>query len=283
MKHLNKVMLRAGMVMLAVVALASCKNDKLTVTGNLTNTSDTLLVYTSDEAPDTIAVKDGKFTYQMTVDKVSRLYIVRPETAAIVLLAVPGEKAEVSGDMMGDYTITGSKFFQDFDAQQKMLKDATQDNVVELIMNHVKENPTSEAALSLISIVALFCVMNTLLILGVQKTAEVGLLRSLGFGRGKIMAVFMIHGLIQCTAGIVLGLLASWAVLSNLQSIVNFLGRLGLQVFPEAVYGLSEIPHRIVASDVLWTVASVFAFGLLASWIPAMIAAGKDPVKALNE
>ena len=164
------------------------------------------------------------------------------------------------------------------------LKAATwQENDSELFSALAVEKNMTAILLSLISIVALFCVMNTLLILGVQKTAEVGLLRSLGFGRGKIMAVFMIHGLIQCTAGIVLGLLASWAVLSNLQSIVNFLGRLGLQVFPEAVYGLSEIPHRIVASDVLWTVASVFAFGLLASWIPAMIAAGKDPVKALNE
>ena len=80
------------------------------------------------------------------------LYIVRPETAAIVLLAVPGEKAEISGDMLEDYTITGSKFFQDFEEQQKMLKDATQDNVVELIMSHAKENPNSEAALSLITI-----------------------------------------------------------------------------------------------------------------------------------
>ena len=158
-----------------------------------------------------------------------------------------------------------------------------QDNDSELFNALAVEKNMTAILLSLISIVALFCVMNTLLILGVQKTAEVGLLRSLGFSRFKIMLVFMIHGLIQCTAGIALGLLASWAVLSNLQSIVNFLGRLGLQVFPEAVYGLSEIPHRIVASDVLWTVASVFVFGLLASWIPAMIAAGKDPVKALNE
>ena len=134
-------MQRAGLLTLAVAALASCKNDKLTVTGNLTNTGDTLLVFKADEAPDTITVKEGKFTYQTKVE------------AAIVLPAVPGEKAEVSGDMMGDYTITGSKFFKDFDAQQKMLKDATQDNVVELIMNHVKENPNSEAALSLISIV----------------------------------------------------------------------------------------------------------------------------------
>ncbi|MGN0855372.1 MAG: ABC transporter permease [Kiritimatiellia bacterium] len=146
----------------------------------------------------------------------------------------------------------------------------------------VEKNMTA-VLLSLISLVALFCVMNTLLVLTVQKTPEIGLLKALGFGRLRIMSVFVIHGLIQCTAGVVLGLLASWAVLANLQGIVNLLGRLGMQVFPEAIYGLAEIPHRIIFSDVVWTVASVFVFGLIASLIPASLAAAKDPVKALNE
>ena len=146
----------------------------------------------------------------------------------------------------------------------------------------VEKNMTA-ILLSLISLVALFCVMNTLLVLTVQKTPEIGLLKALGFGRLRIMSVFLIHGLIQCTAGVVCGLLVSWAVLSNLQGIVAFLHRLGMEVFPEAIYGLSEIPHRIVVSDVVWTVASVFLFGLVASLIPAALAAAKDPVKALNE
>lgn len=146
----------------------------------------------------------------------------------------------------------------------------------------VEKNMTA-VLMSLISLVALFCVMNTLLVLTVQKTPEIGLLKALGFSRLRIMAVFMIHGLIQCAAGVVCGLLASWAVLSNLQSIVAFLARLGMQVFPEAIYGLNEIPHRIVASDVVWTVVSVFLFGIVAALIPASIAAAKDPVRALNE
>ena len=75
--------------------------------------------------------------------------------------------------------------------------------------------------LSLISLVAVFCVMNTLLVLTVQKTPEIGLLKAIGFRRFEIMKVFMVHGMIQCGAGIVLGLCASWAVLANLQNIVE--------------------------------------------------------------
>ncbi len=146
----------------------------------------------------------------------------------------------------------------------------------------VETNMTA-VLLLLISLVALFCVMNTLLVLTVQKTPEIGLLKALGFGRLKIMGVFLVHGLIQCTTGVVLGLLASWAVLSNLQRIVEFLAACGMEVFPAAIYKLDEIPHRLVPSDVVFTVVIIYIFGLLASLVPALIAASKDPVKALNE
>ena len=136
--------------------------------------------------------------------------------------------------------------------------------------------------LLLVSVVALFCVMNTLLVIAVQKTPEIGLLRALGFGRAKISLVFLVHGLAQCTAGVVLGLLASWGILSNLQRIVDWLGHLGVAVFPPDIYHLSEIPHRVVPADVVYAVAAIYAFGLLASLVPALVAASKDPVKALN-
>jgi lipoprotein-releasing system permease protein len=117
----------------------------------------------------------------------------------------------------------------------------------------------------------------------VQKTPEIGLLKALGFKRHKIMAVFLVHGMIQCTIGVALGLLVSWAVLSNLQNIVEYLARMGVEVFPASVYGLAAIPHRIIVSDIFWVVGSVFVFGLLASLIPSLAAASKDPVKALHQ
>lgn len=146
----------------------------------------------------------------------------------------------------------------------------------------VEKNMTA-LLLMLISLVAVFCVMNTLLVLTVQKTPEVGLLKALGFTKRQIMSVFLVHGLIQCSAGVVMGLLASWAVLANLQRIVEWLASCGLEVFPASVYGLAAIPHRLVVADIFWTCGLVFVFGLLASLLPALVAASKDPVKALNE
>ena len=145
----------------------------------------------------------------------------------------------------------------------------------------VEKNMTA-LLLSLISLVAVFCVMNTLLVLTVQKTPEIGLLKAIGFRRMEIMKVFMVHGMIQCGIGIILGLLASWAILANLQNIVEWLARMGVEVFPASVYGLSAIPHRLIVSDIFWVVGLVLVFGFLASFVPAMIASLKDPVRALN-
>ena len=136
--------------------------------------------------------------------------------------------------------------------------------------------------LMLITVVALFCVMNTLLVLTVQKTSEVGLLKALGFSKLKIMGVFVVHGLVQVTVGTVLGLAAAYAVLRNLQNLVEQLAHFGVQVFPKAVYGLDAIPYRLVAADVIWVVVIVYVFGLLASLIPAFLAASKNPVEALK-
>ena len=146
----------------------------------------------------------------------------------------------------------------------------------------VEKNMTA-LLLMLITVVAIFCVMNTLLVLTVQKTPEIGLMKALGFPKGKIMGAFVVHGLIQCTAGTVLGLAAAYAVLKNLQNLVEQLARFGIEVFPKSVYGLDSIPYRLVTSDVVWVVVIVFVFGLLASMIPAFLAASKDPVAALNK
>ena len=146
----------------------------------------------------------------------------------------------------------------------------------------VEKNMTA-LLLMLITVVALFCVMNTLLVLTVQKTPEIGLLKALRFPKRRIMAVFMVHGLVQCTTGVILGLLAAWGVLANLQSLVEQLAHFGVEVFPKAVYGLDSIPYRLVAADVIWVVAIVYVFGLLASFIPALLAACKNPVEALGK
>ena len=137
--------------------------------------------------------------------------------------------------------------------------------------------------LVVISIVAVFCVVNTLIVVTLKKTREIGLLKALGFSGAKIVAVFVVMGQIQCVAGTILGALCGWGFLHRLNDIVGFLARHGRNVFPKEIYMFSDMPWKIVPEDLALTVVSVHVFCLLASLVPAWRAARMDPVVALRQ
>ncbi len=132
------------------------------------------------------------------------------------------------------------------------------------------------------TIVAMFCVTVTLIVATVQKRSEIGLLKALGFSSGKIMNTFLVYGWILCVTGTVLGVAAAYAILHNLQNIVELLARLGVDVFPKSVYGLDQIPWRVLPSEVVGVAVAVVVFSTLSGIVPALIAARKDPVEALR-
>ena len=132
------------------------------------------------------------------------------------------------------------------------------------------------------TIVAMFCVTVTLIVATVQKRSEIGLLKALGFSSGQIMNTFLVYGWILCVTGTVLGVAAAYAILHNLQNIVELLARLGVDVFPKSVYGLEQIPWRVLPSEVAGVAIAVIVFSTLAGIVPALIAARKDPVEALR-
>jgi lipoprotein-releasing system permease protein len=136
--------------------------------------------------------------------------------------------------------------------------------------------------LTFITVVAIFCVTNTLIVITVQKTHEIGLLKALGFSPGKIMAAFVWHGWIQCLIGMAAGIGVGLLVLHNLQNIVDALNTMNIRVFPKEIYGLSEIPWRTSAREIFRIAGFVMVFCTAASFLPAYRAARLDPVEALR-
>jgi len=137
--------------------------------------------------------------------------------------------------------------------------------------------------LMFITVVAIFCVTNTLIVLTVQKTDEIGLLKALGFSSRQVMGAFVFHGWIQCLIGTALGIGTALLILKNLHVLVAFLARLGVEVFPKSVYGLAEIPWRVIPGEVVSVAVSVILFCTVASFLPAWRASRMDPVTALRK
>ena len=133
-----------------------------------------------------------------------------------------------------------------------------------------------------ITIVAIFCVTNTLIVITVHKTNEIGLLKALGFSSWQIMGAFVWHGWIQCLVGTAAGVAAGLLVLVNLPAIVRVLGKLNVEVFPKGIYGLDSIPWSTSPVEIARVALFVMVFCTLSSLLPARRAARLDPVEALR-
>ena len=134
-----------------------------------------------------------------------------------------------------------------------------------------------------ITIVAAFGITNTLITVTVQKTREIGLLRSLGFSAGSIMRVFFWQGWIEGVLGTTLGIATGLIVLKYRNDLLHFLNdRCGMQLLPEELYHLAELPSHTQVGDVALVAVSVLVICTLAAVIPAWQAAKLDPVRALR-
>ena len=135
-----------------------------------------------------------------------------------------------------------------------------------------------------IILVAAFSTMNTMITVTVQKRHEIGVMKALGARVSQIVGVFIGQGLIVGLIGSVSGLAAGSLVLYNRNSIRDVLAqRLGLEIFPEEMYGVAEIPAQIVPSDIAIICFGAFVLCTLAALPPAYMVARLDPAKALRD
>jgi lipoprotein-releasing system permease protein len=134
-----------------------------------------------------------------------------------------------------------------------------------------------------ISVVAAFCVMNTLITVTVMKTREIGIMKALGATVAQIVWVFLGQGMVVGIFGTVTGFGLGIALVQWRNEFRDFLSHiLHRQVFPATVYEFSKIPAEIVPGDIALICAVAFVFCSLAALLPAWFAARLDPVTALR-
>lgn len=129
--------------------------------------------------------------------------------------------------------------------------------------------------LGLITLVAAFNIVGTLLMIIIEKTSAVGTLKSLGASSSQITAIFVRMGIILSLTGIALGNFLAFS-LSVIQLNFNIIS------LPSDVYFLTEVPIDLNPLYYLMVSAIAFVICLLASWIPSRIAARVNPVTALR-
>ena len=129
--------------------------------------------------------------------------------------------------------------------------------------------------LALISIVAVFNIIGTLLMIILEKTKAIGTLKSLGATKKQIIGIFVYQGAFLATLGIFIGNIIA-LVLTYLQLEFNLIS------IPSSVYFMSAIP--ILLKPEVFGIISIITFvlSIVVSIIPSYIASKIDPVTALR-
>ncbi len=129
--------------------------------------------------------------------------------------------------------------------------------------------------LTLIIVVAAFNIVSTLVMVVVDRTREIGVLKSMGMTDRSILRVFVLQGLwigvIGTALGTALGLFLAWLV--DTYEIIRI---------PPDVYFVDRLPVSIRATDIALIVSVSILIALTATIYPAIQASRLQPVDAIR-
>lgn len=137
--------------------------------------------------------------------------------------------------------------------------------------------------LFMIIAVAGFGILATFFMIVVEKTKDIGILKSLGASSQGIMTIFLGYGLslgmLGAGAGTLIGVLFVYYINEIADWVAYFSGR---EVFDPSIYFFSSIPTLLSPFMVISVASGAMLIAVLSSVLPALRAARMDPVEALR-
>ena len=125
-----------------------------------------------------------------------------------------------------------------------------------------------------ITVVAVFNIISTLLVLIIEKTKEIGMLGALGLAPGKISGIFLSQAFLIATVGILAGNLFAFGF-----SVFEL--HFQLIALPQKNYFIKHVPIQIELLDYLLVSCIVGLLTIFFAFIPARVAAALKPGTAL--
>ena len=137
--------------------------------------------------------------------------------------------------------------------------------------------------LTLIIIVAAFNIISSMIMLVRDKESSISILRTIGVTDKSILKIFIIVGSAIGFIGTLLGLIIGLLFSINIEKIQKFLEVFtGTNLFSAEIYFLSNLPSKIIFSEVVYVILVAFVLSFSATIYPAWRASKIDPIKVLR-
>ena len=119
----------------------------------------------------------------------------------------------------------------------------------------------------------------------VEKTKDIGILRSMGLGRHRLVFVFTMYGLVLGVIGASLGVFLGLQLTHGLDGVVGFLSDVtGMRILDPDVYRFKSIPVHVEVPTVLVIFGAALGMSVVAAWVPAWLRIRRwSPVRCLRE
>ncbi len=137
------------------------------------------------------------------------------------------------------------------------------------------EKLTMFVILTMIVLVGALNIISTLVMVVMEKTRDVAILRAMGASARSIMSIFMLQGILVGVIGTIAGLFAGLG-LCHLLSRYKFIN------LPSDVYYISKLPVQVSVSDVSIVAGAAVAISFLATLYPAWYASRLNPVESFR-
>lgn len=137
--------------------------------------------------------------------------------------------------------------------------------------------------LFLIIAVAGFGILATFFMIVVEKTRDIGVLKSLGAPSSGVMSIFLSYGLSLGIVGSGVGMVLGLVFVAYINNVAGLIEKVtGQEVFDPTVYYFDQIPTITHPSTVIFVVLGATLIAVMASVLPAVRAARLHPVEALR-
>lgn len=137
---------------------------------------------------------------------------------------------------------------------------------------------------SILVLVSTFTIVAGLIMLVKNKTADIGILRTMGFSKGAITRIFFYVGLILGIIGTITGVFLGIVFVVYFDAIFDFVNWI-IGGGAETTYALQSVPDleaKLTWGIVLRAVCMSMGLALIITYFPARNAAKLDPVEALH-